>query len=419
MAHPAFEKKKPSPVSPSSRKSPVAALAFGEHGQRRRVATEGCVFTGSSGTGLASLSRCATVVPAAVSPASVDAPVSQATAAEFESLSSLQEHNIINEHGIILPDQPGDAQASAFVLYDAQHKAQYLGFSKDLRNTLRTLLCRRPELAYHYKAIHVTEAGNAKLLQIRTAWAAELGELPPGNRDTRQKLLWENPVDGGAMSERAYKQVADQKGKQILQQLKDRGLKEPVEWKQELILQGKVDPVPSRLSTTDLEAQQMMLSQRTKRVEKQVGGKVIDFELFYASEFDTKGKGGFWFDVELSANKQKSSHRIIVGRDLLAALGADPHDVVENAFAVLLARKVPRKTEGLITSEVFPVNYFTATNVAVNFPEFLELFDKSPECFDWGRAQWNFHQVHDYAQDEKRTIPAGPMGGVFDPAALQ
>jgi len=34
-------------------------------------------------------------------------------------------------------------------------------------------------------------------------------------------------------------------------------------------------------------------------------------------------------------------------------------------------------------------------------------------------AQWNFKQVHDFAEDDKRTTPAGPMGGYFDPAGLQ
>jgi len=182
-------------------------------------------------------------------------------------------------------------------------------------------------------------------------------------------------------------------------------------------LQGKVDALPSTLSAEDLMAQQSAISDRTSSVEKDVGGKRVAFEIFFMSEFATKG--GWWLDVEVTYQKQKTTHCVIVGKDFAEAVGKDdPRDIVENAFAVLLARRVPMHTEGMITSEVFPVNYFTATNVATQFPEFLELFGSNSEKFDWDRAQWNFKQVHDYSQDDKRTMPS-PLGGVFDPLALQ
>merc|ERR1740121_857470 len=121
-------------------------------------------------------------------------------------------------------------------------------------------------------------------------------------------------------------------------------------------------------------------------------------------------------DCEISAQKQKSSHRVIVGDDFTAAVGAEgPRDVVEKAFTLLIARKAPRTTEGVITSAIFPVKYFTATNMATNYPEFLSMFGTDPETFDWDMAQWNFKQVHDYAEDDKRTSPVGPLGGAFDP----
>jgi len=412
MCHSAFDKKKkavPKQAEEAKAKdSPVSMLAHGGGEALRSGAT-----------------RSAAVGPRATAHAApVDAPEAPAAAAATSAsaagprLAELEEHNVINEHGIVLAEVPEGTKASAFVLYDATHKAQYLGFSKDLRNTLRTLLCRRPELSYFFRSEHFAVADQAPLLKLRAAWIEELGDMPVGNKDPRQKSFWESPVDGGAMNERAYRTVAVGKAKQVMQQLKDRGLKEFIEFKDDLLDQGKVDPIPSALSVDDLFEQQQALSQNTSSVEIEACGKKVSFDLFYSTEFETKG--GWWFDIEVSFDKQKSTHRVIVGRDFLAEVGSsNPREAVENAFAVLLAKKVPRKTEGIITSEVFPVNYFTTTHVATEFPEYLSLFGKRPEEFDWDRAQWNFKQVHDYSQDNKRTIPAGPMGGIFDPAALQ
>lgn len=413
LNHTAFDKKQAAPTGGSTRSAlSMLALGRGPLASLRRQASVSLVGRTAAPWLRLPLAHAAR---RAVDIATPEAPT---TADASQSLSSLELHAIINENGLILPDIPADSQASAFLIYDDRNRPQYLGFSKDLRNTLRTLLCRRPELCYSYKCAHFKESGQALLLQLRTAWTTELGQLPPGNKEPRQKALWESPVDGGALSERAYKTVAEQKAKQVLRQLKDRGLKEVMEFKAELIAQGKVDVLPSALSIDDLVAQQRAVSSRTSAVEKEVKGKKVVFEIYYVSEFKTNG--GWWVDVEVSAQKQKSTHRVVIGQDFIAAVGAKgPREVVENAFAVLLAKNAPRKTEGLINSEIFPVNYFTATNLATNFPEFLELFGVNAATFDWDMAQWNFKQVHDYAQDAKRTIPAGPMGGVFDPSALQ
>ena len=49
------------------------------------------------------------------------------------------------------PAVPADTQATVFAVYDANQKLQYVGFSRDLRNSLRTLLGRRPDKAFFYK----------------------------------------------------------------------------------------------------------------------------------------------------------------------------------------------------------------------------------------------------------------------------
>ena len=53
--------------------------------------------------------------------------------------------------GLIQPDVPEGTQASVFALFDEAKKLQFVGFSKDLRNSLRTVFSRRPDRAFFYK----------------------------------------------------------------------------------------------------------------------------------------------------------------------------------------------------------------------------------------------------------------------------
>lgn len=53
--------------------------------------------------------------------------------------------------GLVEPEVPASAAAFVFGIFDQKGKLQYVGFSKDLRNSLRTLLSRRPEKAVSYK----------------------------------------------------------------------------------------------------------------------------------------------------------------------------------------------------------------------------------------------------------------------------
>jgi len=404
LNHPSFSTKQV--ATGTKKKGGLGLLAFGRHEQTSTPMTlAGASVPSSSGRRYV----------ACRAAAETSAPPVVAGSA----LSSLEMHEVVNEFGFVFPEVPDDSEASAFLIYDSQKRPQYLGFSKDLRNTLRTLLVRRPELCYSYKCAHFAKAGKEQLMELRQQWVQELGGLPAGNAEARQKNIWESPADGGGMSKRAYRTAADQKAKQVERQLKDRGLKERIEFNEELLEEGKVDALPSVVDKGELSQQQQALSSQTTSVTKTVGGKDYTFDVFYSSEFKTNG--GWWFDVEVSAEKQKSSHRVIVGMDFMGKVGAEsPREVVEAAFAMVLAKKVPRHTEGIITSENFPINYFTAANIATWFPDFLELFSgEKTGVFDENTNQWNFKQVHDYSQDNKRTIPAGPNGGFFDPAALQ
>jgi hypothetical protein len=53
--------------------------------------------------------------------------------------------------GGINPEVPEGTQASVFAIFDEGKKLQFVGFSKDLRNSLRTVFGRRPDKAFFYK----------------------------------------------------------------------------------------------------------------------------------------------------------------------------------------------------------------------------------------------------------------------------
>jgi hypothetical protein len=53
--------------------------------------------------------------------------------------------------GLVNPLVPEGTQAHVFAIIDVNQKLQYIGFSKGLRTTLRTLLGRRPDKAHFFK----------------------------------------------------------------------------------------------------------------------------------------------------------------------------------------------------------------------------------------------------------------------------
>ena len=59
-------------------------------------------------------------------------------------------------------------------------------------------------------------------------WFSEMGLPPAGNTEAYQRDQWEKPADAGSISERGKVAAASSKAKTMLQNMKDRGLKEEV-----------------------------------------------------------------------------------------------------------------------------------------------------------------------------------------------
>ena len=59
---------------------------------------------------------------------------------------------------MIQPEVPEGTQASVFAVFDDKKKLQFVGFSKDVRNSLRTVFSRRPDKVFFFKCAAAPEA---------------------------------------------------------------------------------------------------------------------------------------------------------------------------------------------------------------------------------------------------------------------
>jgi hypothetical protein len=96
--------------------------------------------------------------------------VAMSVAAEEGTIPSLNDLPLlqyINQNGRIQPPVENSTKASVFAIFDKNKKIQYIGFSKDVRNTLRTLMGRRPEMCYFFKLFNLNSLDQKTMLKCR------------------------------------------------------------------------------------------------------------------------------------------------------------------------------------------------------------------------------------------------------------
>lgn len=59
-----------------------------------------------------------------------------------------------------------------------------------------------------------------------------------------------------------------------------------------------------------------------------------------------RSKGGYFFDIKVTYEERETSHRVIIGKEYYEDFDLQPEQVLDRAFAYLLAKKVQRQTEG-------------------------------------------------------------------------
>ncbi|MBT9317080.1 GIY-YIG nuclease family protein [Leptothoe spongobia] len=86
-----------------------------------------------------------------------------------------------------------EGKVGIYAIFDAAEALQYVGYSRDISIGLIQHLVRCPEQCHWFKFYTVTRPSRTLLDEIRNAWLAEYGTVPPGNGD--QQLAWEKPID--------------------------------------------------------------------------------------------------------------------------------------------------------------------------------------------------------------------------------
>lgn len=68
------------------------------------------------------------------------------------------------------------------------------------------------------------------------------------------------------------------------------------------------------------------------------------FELRFRNTYKTNG--GYMIDAAVTFEDRETTHRVIIGREYYEDFGLEAQEVVAMVFRFLLARRVPRQTEG-------------------------------------------------------------------------
>ena len=343
-------------------------------------------------------------LPLAAASVSVGEPRSAQVAGTEPLLSA-----VINVAGEVWPEeQMSDAGRAAaafvFAVYDEDKALQFVGFSRDLRNSLRTVLGRQPEKVHFYRAEALAELDQERMLETRQAWFDVNGGLPPGNT-ADQSALWQEPVDAGSISERGRKRAAQTKVQEIMRLLRVRGLLEEMEADPELMTQGKVDFLPApQLDEATLAAVEAARAEREGRTlagTTTVDSAPVEYKVFYNHTF--RSNDGSVFDCSLIADNTVSQHRVICSDMYPAALGLTAEEVVLETFGFLLSKKIPRKrtADGNASNSLFPMGYFAIGSVEQTFPDYAAIFEAEmpgEELF-WRWTRTKDHKTMDAPKD--------------------
>jgi hypothetical protein len=290
-----------------------------------------------------------------------------------------------------------------FAIYNESKQLQYVGFSKDLFNSLRTVFSRRPDKAFFYKAVFLDKLEQQQMMDIRTAWFEECGGPPIGNKLALERSAWQQPVASGAISQRGKQAAAEEMVRTLMTQIKSRGCTEEFEPNPALLQEGLVDFLPSKaMSAEEMAVQQARLAELAKlmrTVDFSLDGNPARYELFFKHSVPTNG--GRWFDVQVTFEQKQTTHRVIVGKEYYEDFGLEPEQVVEMVFTFLLQKNITRQTEGMMLSNQFPINYFATSEVEQHFPDFAEVYERQGRHLQGEGKFWRFNRIHEYGSQQE------------------
>jgi len=300
----------------------------------------------------------------------------------------------ISDKGRVMPHMLPRTAATVFAVFGEDKEVQYIGFSKDIRNTLRQLLARRPDQCHYVKTWDVQNLDQKRMMAARQAWIKEVG-APVGNGKA-QADSWSTAPNLKLQPQAAA--LAEE----TVAKLRERGLTEDYSADVEALKKGIFQIQESTLMTdAELDADDERRAEaaaNTFAVEVPIGDQTVAFTIFFATSFPTNN--GFLFDVHVTYDERETMHRVLVSSEWETTTGRPLKEVVQTAFAFLLTKEgVGRRIEGLMGANEFPINYFSMSEVEQWFPDFADFLGKVPESY------WRFNRIGDYNQNAAQNDP--------------
>ncbi|MCT7992677.1 GIY-YIG nuclease family protein [Laspinema olomoucense] len=173
---------------------------------------------------------------------------------EISPLSTLDFLPYLDEAGNCNSDFTG--KVGVYAIFDEPKTIQYIGYSRDIALSLKQHLMRKPDCCYWIKAQTIERPSRTILEEIRAAWIAENGEMPPGNGPNEgqwtqaidvkplmtdeEREKYEKSIDELAQM-KLLKQVSRRVEADLLAVLESRGLKEAIRFNPKLKESGLLD----------------------------------------------------------------------------------------------------------------------------------------------------------------------------------
>ncbi|MBD2578674.1 GIY-YIG nuclease family protein [Oscillatoria sp. FACHB-1406] len=154
---------------------------------------------------------------------------------EIPSLESLPYQSYLDAEGKIPDELTG--KIGVYAIFDRARTLQLANYSRNVYLSLKQHLTRKPHQCYEFKLQTIEKPSRTILEEIKQAWIAENGSIPPGNSD--RAVEWNEAIDTKpAMTEvekatyekseelariKLLKTVARRVEAEILETLKERG----------------------------------------------------------------------------------------------------------------------------------------------------------------------------------------------------
>ncbi|ACK64646.1 conserved hypothetical protein [Rippkaea orientalis PCC 8801] len=113
------------------------------------------------------------------------------TEPEILPLASLVYLPYLDNNGLLPEEIVG--KIGVYAIFDQDKKLQFVGYSRDIHLSLKQHLVRQINNCYWLKIQTISRPSRTILEQIKQAWLAENGTIPPGN--AQEEKEWTEPID--------------------------------------------------------------------------------------------------------------------------------------------------------------------------------------------------------------------------------